>query len=466
MLQEERRSQIGIGRLQNDSHLSCRIHKVGGRLHLVVIGLQRDIIGTIRFVPVDNGTIGHLVGESLKVSQPGMIERVDIPHDRIGYGNRRTRYIGIGRTAYPIQLVVDNRIVDNRGSIVGTDTATIIIVNEVIENNAGLGVDTATIAIAITVQGRVGNHHRVIDKTALSIGSAVFLDIDSTSSHGKVIEEQTALQAAPHTTQLHTATIGGIVSPIGRSTGNGNSIEDHIGARRIESDYRIEVVGTACILRRVERSDSRFAFAHIIVAESVARENSLVGQSPRFLSVTREHIAIYTLFKAVFSGIDQGSQVVEHLTPETAINHYLIAFQDKRSTAFVAGRQRFGGDIGTGGHPNLQRRVDVVPRIGRAEYCLQIGPLGGIGPRRTVEGTGTTGRDIYAPYVIGRPGRVDRKLAIHRDTLQQYNQQQQYPRPSSGMPHRGGNPSEPVHGFDILFVPHIHNAFYIDVVHR
>jgi len=69
---------------------------------MVVIGQQRNIIAAFRFVPIDDCTIRDMVDKSIESLQSRMVQRVDTPYYRVGYVDRRTRYIGIGRTTYTI----------------------------------------------------------------------------------------------------------------------------------------------------------------------------------------------------------------------------------------------------------------------------------------------------------------------------------------------------------------------------
>ena len=394
-----------------------------------------------------------------------MVQGVDTPNDRIGYGNRRTRHIGIVGTTDTVQLVVDNGIVDNRRSVVGADTATVIIVNQIVEYHTGFGIDTTAIAITVAVEGRVGDHHRPVDETTLGVGSAVFPNIDGTTPRGKVVVEQTAFYTAARTVQQHTAAITSLAGTRGRTSGNGNTVESHVDTRGVEGHDRIEVVGTCRILRRVERSH-RGVIAQVVVAQAVAREYGLVGKSPRLLPVTRVNIAIHPLVETVLTGINQGAQIVEYLPAETAVNHNLVPFQHKRGTALVAGKLGLGGHISTGGHPNLQRRVDVVPRVGRPEYHLQVGTLGGIGPRRTVERTGPLGRYVDTPHIIGRPCRIDCCLGIDRRPVERQHQQQRHTCPLPEAPRRSRDPSRKISESYSHSVPHIFILFYTDAVHR
>ena len=172
---------------------------------MVVIGQQRNIIAAFRFVPIDDRTIRDMVDKSIESLQSRMVQRVDTPYYRVRYVDRRTCHIGIGRTTYTIQLVVDNRIIDNRGLIVYTNTAPVIIVNDIVENDPCLGVDAASISEPVATECRIGYQHRVIDKTRLGVRTAILMHINGSSFRGKIKIEQTSLYAATDTVERYTS---------------------------------------------------------------------------------------------------------------------------------------------------------------------------------------------------------------------------------------------------------------------
>ena len=237
---------------------------------MVIIRQQRNIIVAFRFVPIDDRTIRDTVDKSIESLQSRMVQRVDTPYNRVGYADRRTRHIGIGRTAYTIQLVVDNRIIDNRGLIVYTNTAPVIIVNDIVENDSCFGIDTASISEPVATECRIGYQHRVIDKTRLGVRTAILMHINGSSFRGKIKIEQASLYAATDTVERYTSAAPRITVSIGRAPDNSYPVEHHVHTRRIESNYRMEIVCPGGILGRVERREHVIRTDYI-VSQSVAR---------------------------------------------------------------------------------------------------------------------------------------------------------------------------------------------------